>query len=120
MRAVDPARNTGFGPNGREASQWRQARNVWLVKKKFVASAPQLVASLPPGKLREMIDGGLLKRGYDAYWKRDLVSAQKIFRMALRAGGWRAHDLKYLLPALLPEGVYRRLVGGADRARATR
>lgn len=102
------------------STQWRQARNVWLVKKNFVAGAPRLAASLPSKKLRELIDGGLLQRGYDAYWRRDLVSAQKIFRLSVRAGGWRLADLKYLLPALLPSGLYRFLVGRADRSDASR
>jgi glycosyltransferase involved in cell wall biosynthesis len=98
------------------STQWRQAQNVWRVKRKFVSSAPELVARVPAARLRELIDGGLLKRGYDAYWRRDLVSAQKIFRMAMRNGGWRLADLKYLLPALLPLGAYRSLVGSADRS----
>ena len=102
------------------STQWRQARNVWLVKKKFIADAPDLVARLPKARLRELIDGALLKRGYDAYWKRDLVSAQKIFRLAARAGGWRVPDLRYLLPAFLPEDMYRRLIGLSDRAVAGR
>ena len=102
------------------STQWRQARNVWLVKRKFVADSPELVASLPPKRRQELIDGGLLKRGYDAYWRRDLVSAQKIFRISLRAGGWGFSDLKYLLPALLPAQLYRSLVGRADRAKSMR
>ncbi len=97
------------------SKQWRQARNSWLVKKKFVQSNPEAAAGIPPARLKELIDGGLLRRGYDAYWKRDLVSAQKIFRMALRAGGWGTGDLKYLLPALLPAGLYRTLIGKSNR-----
>ncbi len=97
------------------STQWRQARNVWLVKKKFVESYPALVAGIPAKSLTELVDGALLQRGFDAYWKRDLVSAQKIFRLALRAGGWRAKDLKYLLPALLPESLYCNIIGQADK-----
>ena len=100
------------------STQWRQARNVWLVKKKFVASAPHLVAGVPKRKVRELVDGGLLRRGYDAYWRRDLVSAQMIFRMSIGAGGWGLKDLRYLLPALLPLGLYRVLVALADRSKA--
>lgn len=96
------------------SKQWRQAKNSWLVKKKFVESNPAAVAGIPPARLKELIDGGLLRRGYDAYWKRDLVSAQKIFRMALRAGGWGVKDMKYLLPALLPEKLYQSLIGKSD------
>ena len=70
-------------------------------------------------RLEELIDGALLRRGYDCYWRRDLVSARRIFRRSLRAGGWKLKDLKYLLPALLPEGSYLSLIGRAD-GRATR
>jgi glycosyltransferase involved in cell wall biosynthesis len=108
-----------FHPGGQITSkQWRQAENVWLVKKKFVAASPQLVARFSRQRLRELIDGALLRRGYDCYWRRDLVSARRIFRRSLQTGGWKLKDLKYLLPALLPEGFYLSLIGRAD-GRAT-
>jgi glycosyltransferase involved in cell wall biosynthesis len=96
------------------SKQWRQAENVWLVKKRFVAAAPQLVARFSRQRLKELVDGALLRRGYDCYWRRDLVSARRIFRHSLRAGGWTLKDLKYLLPALLPEVPYLSLIGRAD------
>jgi glycosyltransferase involved in cell wall biosynthesis len=96
------------------SKQWRQAENVWLVKKRFAASAPELVRRLPPARLDELIDGALLRRGYDCFWRRDLVSARRIFRRSLRVGGWSLKDLKYLLPALLPETSYVGLVDRAD------
>jgi glycosyltransferase involved in cell wall biosynthesis len=99
------------------SSQWRQARNSWLVKRKFVRDHPQLVGHLSREKLRELVDGGLLRRGYSNYWQRDLVSARRIFRMALFNGGWQAKDLKFLLPALLPENLYLALIRHADRRR---
>jgi glycosyltransferase involved in cell wall biosynthesis len=105
-----------FHPGGQITSkQWRQAENVWLVKKKFVTRSPNLVARFSPQKLHELINGALLRRGYDCYWRRDLVSARRIFRRSLLAGGWRLKDLRYLLPALLPEGPYRSLVAFAER-----
>ena len=104
-----------FHPGGQITSrQWRQAENVWLVKKKFAAAAPHLVAQFSRQRLRELIDGALLRRGYDCYWRRDLVSARRIFRRSLHAGGWKLKDLKYLLPALLPEASYLSLIGRAD------
>lgn len=97
------------------STQWRQARNTWFVKRKFVREHADLVGHLTRTELRQLIDGGLLKRGYDNFWRRDLESAQRIFRMSLVGGGWTAKDLKYLLPALLPRPLYRRLVSGRDR-----
>lgn len=100
------------------SQQWRQAQNSWRVKRKFLAANPQVAARLGPERVRELVDGGLLKRGYDAYWRRDVVSAQRIFRMVLRTRGWRLADLKYLLPALLPEALYGRLLRARDGERA--
>lgn len=97
------------------SKQWRQAENVWRVKKKFVATSPQLVARFSRDRLADLVDGGLLRRGYDCYWRRDLVSARRIFRRSLQAGGWRLKDLKYLLPALLPESPYLSLIERVER-----
>jgi len=105
-----------FHPGGQITSrQWRQAENVWRVKRKFVGASPHLVARFSRAKLQELIDGALLRRGYDCYWRRDLVSARRIFRRSLQAGGWKLKDLKYLLPALLPEGPYRSLIASVER-----
>lgn len=97
------------------STQWRQARNTWMVKRKFLRQHPELVAHLSRAQLRDLVDGALLKRGYDNFWKRDLISAQRIFRMSLVKGGWGAKDLVYLLPALLPESLYQKLVKSRDR-----
>jgi len=97
------------------STQWRQARNSWLVKRKFVRQHPQLVRHLSHAQLRDLIDGGLLRRGYDNFWRRDLESAQRIFRMSLVKGGWRAKDLVYLLPALMPPALFRKVVLSRDR-----
>lgn len=97
------------------SKQWIQARNSWLVKKKFITEHPALTSRIPKTRLRELVDGGLIRRGYDAYWKRDLVSAQKIFRLALRTFGWKISDLKYLLPSLLPQKLYFSLIKSSDR-----
>jgi len=97
------------------SKQWRQAQNVWTVKKTFARQCPDLITDLSDEKLHSLIDGGLLRRGYDNYWRRDLVSARRIFRLALRTGSWRPKDLRYLLPALLPERLYLALIGLAER-----
>lgn len=99
--------------------QWRQAQNVWIVKKTLAGQCPDLITGLGEEKLRSLIDGGLLRRGYDNYWRRDLISAQRIFRLVLRTGSWGARDLRYLLPALLPEKVYLALISlaGGDKTR---
>jgi len=99
------------------SKEWIQARNVWLVKKKFLRDHPETLSRLTKKHVRELVDGGLAARAYRAYWRRDLVSAQKMFRMLLRVGYWRMKDLKYVLPALLPEGAYRRLISLSDQGK---
>lgn len=97
------------------STQWRQARNSWLVKRKFLREHPEQVRHLSAEKRKELVDGALLKRGYDNFWRRDLVSAQKIFRMSLFKGGWRARDLVYLIPSLLPASLFQKLVRSRDQ-----
>jgi len=99
-------------------SQWRQAKNVWLVKRNFIQTHPHLIQHLGRKKLQELTNGSLLQRGYDNFWKRDLISAHHIFRMVLRSGGWSLRDLKYLLPALLPLSLYLLLIGVLDRQKS--
>lgn len=97
------------------STKWRQAENTWRVKKKYLDAHPELVGEVGKGRITEWVDGALLRRGYDLYWKRDLVSAQRVFRLALRAGAFARKDLKYLVPALLPLPLYRRLVRAAEK-----
>lgn len=95
--------------------KFRQALDAWQVRWDFVRRNPSLVAHLAPGEVRELVDGALLRDGYAAYWKRDLISAQRLFRKAMQRGYWQLRDAKYVLPSLLPVGLYRRLIESADR-----
>ena len=94
--------------------KWRQVLNAWQVRRDFVAANPGLVTHLPSNRLRELVDGVLLQAGYEAFWRRDLDSAQPLFRQALRTGAWQRKDLKYLAASLLPRGSFRALVGRSD------
>lgn len=96
------------------SQQWRQAENTWRVKRRFLAAHPELAQQLGARTVRGLVDGGLLRRGYDAYWRRDLVSAHHIFRKALGTRAWGLRDLKYLLPSLLPAPLYVRLLSARD------
>ncbi len=96
------------------STQWKQAKNTWLVKRRFIREHPELVSHVSRKQLRTLVDGALLTRGYDNFWRRDLVSAQQIFRQSLRVGGWKVKDLRYLLPALLPRRLFTWLVQNRD------
>lgn len=88
------------------STQWRQAITVWRIKKNFLKKHQYIRARFSTERLRELIDGALLRRAYDCYWRRDLVSAQYIFRKVLLTHGYKLKDLKYILPALLPGNWY--------------
>jgi len=96
------------------AVKWRQVLEAWQVRMDFTRGHPEQVAHLGPGALRELVDGAVLRAGYAAYWKRDLVSAQRLFRKAARRGYWRLCDARYVLPSLLPAGLYRRMIESVD------
>lgn len=90
--------------------KWRQVLDAWQVRKDFVAQNPSLFSHLPLSSLTVLINSPVLKQAIEAFWKRDLVSAQKLFRAILLTSSWQTSDLKYLLPALLPLGLYRQVV----------
>lgn len=96
------------------SNQWRQAQNVLSVKQHFIQQYPEQVSHLSTQKLRELTYGAYLKRGFDAYWKRDLVSAHHIFRRCLKERYFQLKQLKYLLPALLPKKLFIKLIGGLE------
>lgn len=93
----------------------RAARQIRDVQGAFLQRHPEVVDELGIQRVRELTDGGVLARAYEAYWRRDLVTSQPIFRMALKGGGWKAKDLVYLLPALLPAGLYQLLIRSRDK-----
>jgi GT2 family glycosyltransferase len=90
--------------------KWRQQLDAWQVRKDFAAQHSELIEHLELSTLDELINGPLQKQALEAFWKRDLVSAQKLFRSILNAGCWQLGDLKYLIPALLPLSIYRYLI----------
>ena len=94
--------------------KWRQVMDAWQVRHDFARRHADLVARFPPATLRDLLDGSLLRSAYAAYWKRDLVSAQRLFRVAARRGSWRVRDARFVLPSLLPGALYRRLIAVAD------
>lgn len=95
-------------------TKWKQVLNALQVRRDFVTHHPEHVAHLSKSKILELSDGFLLREAYRAYWQRNLVDAQKLFRRALMQGLWKTSDLKYLLPALLPGVLFLWIVNMAD------
>lgn len=97
--------------------KWREVSNTVQVRKDFIHRYPTLVAQIPTARLRELTDGTLLREAYRAYWKRDLITAQTLFRKAFVRRIWKGGDLKYILPSLMPRPLFRLLVESVDRFR---
>jgi glycosyltransferase involved in cell wall biosynthesis len=101
-------------------TKWKQVLNALQVRRDFVAHHPERIAHLSKNKILELSDGFLLREAYRAYWQRNLVDAQKLFRRAFLLGLWKADDLRYLLPALLPSIFFQRIVSMTDRPKEKR
>ncbi len=95
--------------------KWRQVLDSRRVRKDFVDQNPQLVAHIPNTKISEMVDGCVLKQAYTAFWKRDLISAQQLFRAIWKLGIWRFRDLLHIAASFLPKSLFIRLIGLADK-----
>lgn len=96
-------------------TKWKQVLDARTVRQDFIDQNPALIAGLDAAALQRLVDEPILKEAYRAYWKRDLVSARKLFREAFALRAWRVADLKYLLPTLLPERLYQVIITTIDR-----
>lgn len=97
------------------AVKWRQVLDALAAQQDFIRANPGLVAHLPRERLRDLTHGQVLRQAYRAFWKRDLVSAQRLFRHAAFAGAYRTGDLRHILTAvMLPSTLYRGLVSLID------
>jgi glycosyltransferase involved in cell wall biosynthesis len=103
------------GPNQISAVKSRQVLDALAVQQDFIRTNPQLVAHLPPKRLRDLTEGQVLKQAYRALWKRDIASAHKLFRHAALARSFGIKELRHVASALLPLPAYRWLVGLTDR-----
>ncbi|MDA9981323.1 glycosyltransferase [Gammaproteobacteria bacterium] len=95
----------------------RGALNHWQVQKKFIQSHPEVLKRLGRRKIRDLTYGALLQRAYQSYWDRELHVAHPLFRTVMKGGYGRISEWKYMLPALLPEAVYKSLLSRIDQRR---
>lgn len=92
----------------------RAALQLLRAQQTYLAEDPAFARRIGRQGLRELMLGGLLASGYQCYWQRDLTEARRIFRAVMRRGYGSARDWKYMLPALLPGAVHRRLLSSRD------
>jgi len=97
------------------AVKWRQVLDALDAQQAFIGTHPGLVAHLSPARLKDLTEGQILRQAYRAFWKRDLVSAQKLFRHAAARGTFGLRDIRHVASALLPLPLYRGLTWLADR-----
>lgn len=97
------------------AVKWRQVLDALEAQRAFIRDNPALVAHLPTARLKDLTEGQVLRQAYRAFWKRDLESAQRLFRHVASKGAFRLRDVVHVASALLPMGAYRGLIGVADR-----
>ncbi|MDP2432808.1 MAG: glycosyltransferase [Pseudomonadota bacterium] len=96
------------------AVKWRQVLDALTAQKDFIRANPALVRHLPKAKMRDLTEGQVLRQAYRAFWKRDLVSAHKLFRHAAASRSYALRDLRHIIAALLPLSLYRGIVNLSD------
>ncbi|MBE0470375.1 MAG: glycosyltransferase [Methyloprofundus sp.] len=90
--------------------KWTQVLNARTVRKNFIQKNPSLVAHISKQELRQLLNSQLSTQAYVAFWKRDLDSAQHLFRAMLRLGYWQIQDLKYIVLSLLPANMFKKII----------
>jgi glycosyltransferase involved in cell wall biosynthesis len=99
------------------ANKARQVINAVKVRADFVHHYPKLVNNISKDTLTTLVNGPLLKEAYRCYWARDLANARQLFLAAFKQRLWSINDLKYLIPALLPEKLYQGIIRASDSLR---
>lgn len=79
------------------------------IKRRYLTANPDVRDRLSPIELRDCIDGGFIRRGRQCLMRNEYKSAQRIFRTVWRERIYRLRDLPYVLPALLPERLFKKL-----------
>lgn len=86
------------------------ARETWNAQNFFIKNHPEIAIRQGKQKIRKLIHGSLLEKGYEYYWQRDLEIARELFKLVMRSGYGGMRDWIYMLPSLLPRSVHGRLL----------
>lgn len=105
-----------FHESGQASSRAaRSAIQHHLAQKLFLREHPAVRHQLGRRRVAEATYGELLRRGYIAYWKRDLTTARVIFRAVMKGLYGKPKDWKYMAPALLPAYWHQGLIRLTER-----
>ena len=77
----------------------------------FIEHHPDIKNELGRHLIRRLSLGRLLKKGYELYWRRELIGARAIFRLVMLRGYGGPKDWLYMLPSWLPLTIHRMLIG---------
>lgn len=95
--------------------KWKQILNARTVRHDFILGNPSLVSHIPEQELNKLLNAQVTQQAYEAFWKRDMDSAQHLFRAMLRYGYWQRKDLKYIALSLLPARVFKIIIKFLDK-----
>jgi len=101
------------------ATKWRQILDAIQVRQRFVEQNPAHFQHLEQRTIKCIQGAPLLQAAYQTLWHRDLSSAHILFRHVWKNGTWKPKDLKYLLPALLPETIFILLINLKEKIQKT-
>lgn len=95
--------------------KWKQVLNARIVRQDFILNNPALVSHIPKKKLDSLLNKQISSQAYDAFWKRDLDSAQHLFRAMLHFGCWQIKDLKYIALSLFSARMFKKIILFLDK-----
>jgi len=98
------------------AVKWRQVLDALDAQRAFISAHSELVAHLPKERVLDLTEGQVLRQAYRAVWKRDLASAQHLFRHVARVRSFSWRDVPHVACACLPAPLYARLIAVRDRS----
>lgn len=84
--------------------------NTWKMRLELLKDYPDIKGNLGRRRVRQILYGALLQRAYQCYWDEDLVDARTLFRIVMKHGYGTLADWKYMLPALLPFPLHKRVL----------
>jgi len=92
------------------ANRGRAALHHLKAQVGYLARHPEFGRRLGKTRVRKLLYGELLNRGYECYWDGDLSAARLIFRVTMKHCYGTLKDWKYMLPTLLPVSWHRQLI----------
>jgi glycosyltransferase involved in cell wall biosynthesis len=95
----------------------KTAIDNWRVQREFIEAHPEIEREIGKDVVRNIVEGNLLKRGFECFWARDLPAAHSIFRRVMKNRYGTLKEWKYMLVALLPLPLFQMLTEVVERKR---